>query len=157
MPEPTPHTAPLLLPQTAEYALRAMVCLAQSAQSAPEQLVPREVLVERAMLPGAYASKVLRKLVVSGLVEGKKGWHGGFRLAKAASDVRFLDVLIAVECEPNAEHCAFGYGQCNAKNPCPLHDAWLDLQLRFRDWAVKTTLADTADCPDPIARRIGLK
>lgn len=153
MTDATNHSGAPLLPQTAEYALRAMVCLSRAE---PDELVPRETLVEQAHLPAAYASKVLRKLVLSGLVEGRKGWHGGFRLARPAAEVRFLDVLLAVDCDPSPDHCAFGYGPCNAKNPCPLHDSWLDLRGRFRDWATQTTLADAGTCPDPIARRIGI-
>lgn len=144
MSESSPHSAPLLLPQTAEYALRAMATLAHSP---PGEWVAHEEIVARAMLPTAYASKVLRRLVVAGLIEGKRGWHGGFRLALRPDQITFFAVLVAVDCAPELGRCAFGYGACDGENPCPLHDAWSEVQERVREWALRTTLADTTAPP----------
>ncbi len=56
----------MLLNQTAEYALRAMATLAVLW---PDDRVTARALALRANVPASYASKVLRKLVVSGLVD----------------------------------------------------------------------------------------
>ncbi len=119
-----------------------MVCLARAPEG---EWVSSEVLVAAANLPHAYVSKVMRRMVEAGLAEGRKGWHGGFRLAKPAHDIRFSDVLAASGDEVNFAGCAFGYPSCNAKDPCALHDSWLNLGILFRQWAQSHTLADAGD------------
>lgn len=129
----------MLLAQTAEYALRAMAALASMPGDAP---VPAKELSQATDIPPQYLSKVLRRLVLSGLLVSRKGRGGGFRLAHRPRDIRFIDVLAAVDASPPHGHCVFGWGACNAAEPCPLHDAWLGMSESFHDWAMSTTLAE---------------
>ena len=128
----------MLLPQTAEYALRAMAWLASAP---PDDPVRAEDLSVETDIPPQYLSKVLRRLVLAGLLQSRRGHGGGFTLSRRPQDIRFLDVLAAVEAYPAAGRCVFGWGACDAENPCPLHDAWLGMSESFRDWAANTTLA----------------
>ena len=126
--------------QTAEYALRAMACLA-----APGGGAMRALDLSRAtQVPPHYLSKVLRRLVHAGLLDSQKGHGGGFTLARPASKIRFADVLAAVDEAPETGRCAFGYAQCDAKNPCPLHPAWSKLNEQMSSWAERTTLASVS-------------
>lgn len=144
MSKPATPTPILQVPLAAEYALRVVVCLAHAA---PGVRVSREELAAAVNLPSAYAAKVLRKLVLAGLVEAQRGWHGGFALARPPDEVRVLDVLIAVGVESAVEHCAFGFEACDAEHPCPLHDMWRDLHDRLHTWAAETTLHTLASTP----------
>ncbi len=127
-------------PQTVEYALRAMAYLVTSAE--PGDSVSAHVLSEGTDIPLAYLSKVLRKLVLAGLLDSQRGHGGGFSLARAPERITFAEVLDAVGYEAVSNRCAFGMEECDAKHPCPLHPAWADLKERFTDWATQTTLAD---------------
>lgn len=122
----------MLVTKTGEYALRAVSCLAalysESAVSVAE-------LAQLTEVPPSYLSKIMRRLVVAGLVEGHKGHGGGFRLAKAPSDISFAEVLRAVGAELWEEACGFGWGRCNAKAPCPLHDQLTALRHELDTWA----------------------
>jgi len=129
----------MVLTQTAEYALRAMAALAAIPGDEP---VPSRDLSQLTDIPPQYLSKVLRRLVLAGLLVSRKGHGGGFTLAHRPRDIRFMDVLAAVDAFPTHRHCVFGWGACNAAAPCPLHDAWLGVSESFRDWAVNTTLAE---------------
>lgn len=91
-------------------------------------------------VPPAYVSKVMRKLVVAGLVSGTKGHHGGFKLARPAAQIRFIEVIRAVDPMPTTEPCAFGWGACNSASPCLLHPAFTGLRAQVRKWAEETTL-----------------
>jgi Rrf2 family protein len=135
-----PITSPLL-PQTAEYALRALAVLAMSGEGAAAR---SHDLAARTGVPEAYMSKVLRRLVESGLLRAQKGHGGGFTLAREPRKIRFLDVLSALDSMPTPNRCAFGWERCNASNPCPLHPAWSELNDAFSAWARSTTLADVA-------------
>jgi Rrf2 family protein len=144
-------TAAMLLPQTAEYALRAMACVAVLPAG---EGVRAQDLAERSGIPLPYLSKVLRKLVLAGLLTSRKGHHGGFTLARAPRQIRFLDVLEAVEYQNDPDACAFGWRACNPVRPCPLHPAWSELKLSFKQWGAHTTLADIAVAnPVPVRER----
>lgn len=124
------------LPQTAEYALRALSVIATS-----EGLVSAETIAREANVPQPYLHKVLRRLVAAGLLEARKGPGGGFMLAKPARKIRLIDVLVATDTDlPDA--CAFGWGKCDAKHPCPLHGTWSELKESITSWASHTTLED---------------
>ncbi len=81
-----------MLSQTAEYALRAMACLAMcgSVMTAP-------ALAAQARIPTTYLSKVLRMLSVAKLVRGRRGIGGGYELAKSAKDISLLQVIDAID------------------------------------------------------------
>jgi len=126
------------LPQTAEYALRALAVIAQREDGA---VVSAEVIAGEASVPPSYLSKVLRKLVEAGLLEARKGPGGGFMLARHPKKIRLVEVLAAVDTTlPDA--CAFGWGKCDARHPCPLHGTYSELKEAIDKWASRTTLED---------------
>jgi Rrf2 family protein len=131
---------PTVLSQTAEYALRAAAWLAAESPDAP---VRAKDLSRGTGIPEPYLAKILRRLVLAGILESRKGQGGGFALARAPDRITFDDVLQAVDAAPRVDRCAFGWGACDAKHPCPLHDSWGPISTAFSQWAAKTTLADT--------------
>ncbi|MEZ4237009.1 MAG: Rrf2 family transcriptional regulator [Myxococcota bacterium] len=137
----------LVLPTATEYALRAMACLAAAE---PAVWVPSRDLVAQTHVPAAYLSKVLRRLVTAGLLEATRGHHGGFRLARPPSEVRFADVLRAMDDTEGPQRCQFGFAACSKTDPCPLHPFFVDLDRRMRAWAEEATLADV-DCASYLA------
>ena len=129
----------MVLPQTVEYALRIMSQLAIAEKGT---LVPARDLSERVEVPAAYLSKVLRKLVVAGLLESQRGHNGGFSLARPRAKIRLVDIFDAVDYSFESQRCAFGWGQCDAKQPCPLHGVWSQFTETASDWARRRTLED---------------
>ena len=115
------------------------------ARMEPDRRVRGSDLAKAVDIPGAFLSKIMRRLVASGLVDSRKGHHGGFLLAKPAGDVRFIDILRSVDFEPAADHCLFGLGNCDANNPCPLHPEWSILKGQIEEWARSHTLRESLD------------
>jgi len=131
----------MLLSQTAEYALRAMAWLA----TLPEGKPIRAADLSRATgIPTHYLSKVLRRLVLADLLKSQKGQGGGFSLSRPPREIPFIEILSAMDAYPTQGRCAFGWGSCDATDPCPLHQAWSHLNERIRDWASNTSLAEIA-------------
>ncbi len=132
----------MLVSQTAEYALRAMVWLAIFS---PDRPVRATDLSKNTNVPVHYLWKILRRLVLSGVLTSQKGKGGGFRLARPPTEIRFTDILAAVDTNPYSDQCLvaclFGWGACDSTHPCPLHDSWSGLSDAVRDWASSTTLA----------------
>jgi Rrf2 family transcriptional regulator, nitric oxide-sensitive transcriptional repressor len=78
--------------QTTEYALRAMVCLAQT----PDELAAAPTLARQTRVPANYLAKVLQQLAAAGLVNGRRGVGGGYRLAKPAEQITLFDIVTAM-------------------------------------------------------------
>ena len=125
------------LPQTAEYALRAMALLARAPADA---VLVGPDLAQRARIPSPYLSKVMRRLVVAGLVVARRGRGGGFSLARAPGTIRLSEVLEAMDVQVSARKCVFGWSACRDDRPCPLHPMWVELSARQRRWAEEATL-----------------
>lgn len=136
----------MLLPRTTGYALRAAACLAGRERG---EWVSGVALASRANVPTAYLPKVMQLLVAGGVVEARKGWHGGYRLAREPEAIRLSDVLEAAGEELASEHCIFGFESCNPGQPCPLHAVWNRFKEGVREWARTSTLKDAGPCPEP--------
>ena len=79
--------------QTAEYALRAIVTLAQGNPAAKTaQDISRE-----SQVPLDYLFKVLNSLARAGILTAQRGRRGGFTLAVPAARMTVLDVVNAVD------------------------------------------------------------
>lgn len=104
-----------MLPKTAEYALRAVACLAQHS----EELLVADVLAERTQVPRRYLHTVLQDLVKVGLVDSWTGPGGGYSLGREASEITILDVVNAVAPLERIRHCPLG--RPSHTKLCPLH------------------------------------
>jgi Rrf2 family protein len=77
-----------MISQTVEYALRAVVFLA-------DQREPRttQEIAERTKVPAPYLAKVMQSLNRANLVHSQRGLHGGFTLAKSPGQLTIWDVV----------------------------------------------------------------
>ena len=79
------------IPAKAEYAIRALLSLAESDSS-----VSAEHLAQEQDLPAKFLGAILSDLRRGGLVTSQRGPEGGFRLAKDPDAVMIADVLRVV-------------------------------------------------------------
>lgn len=136
----------MIFSQTAEYAVRAMASLATYPHGEPVRAAD---LSTATSIPTHYVSKILRRLVLAELLVSQKGQGGGFALARPPEQIRFIEILNAVDAFPTQGRCAFGWGSCDEVNPCPLHGAWTRLNDHLEEWATTTTLADVSEIGGP--------
>jgi Rrf2 family nitric oxide-sensitive transcriptional repressor len=123
--------------QTVEYALRAVVHLADQAPS------PRttEQIALATLVPKAYLSKVLQGLCHAGIVQSKRGLRGGMVLTKSPAELTILEVVNAVEPIGRIRECPLGLISHGVRL-CPLHRR-LDSALAMVENAFQgTTLAE---------------
>lgn len=104
-----------MLPKIAEYALRAVACLANQ----PELPLSADLLAERTKTPRRYLHKVLQDLVRADLVRSRSGPGGGYALALAAKEISILDVVNAVAPLVRIRKCPLGLKAHTSL--CPLH------------------------------------
>ncbi len=105
-----------MISQTSEYALRAVVSLAQS----PEQPHTATEIAKLTKVPEHYLSKVLQALAKGGIVHSQRGLHGGYVLAHAPDRLPLLDVINAVDPIRHIESCPLKL-ETHGTHLCPLH------------------------------------
>lgn len=135
--------AVLSLPRLERYALAAMLHLASGRE---EERPTSDELADAIDAPRPMLAKVLRRLVLAGLVESVRGHHGGYRLGRLPDNIYLADVLSAVEDEHDEhgaeQECALGVRACNPSHPCRLHDCWLKATRDLRELLFCTTLSE---------------
>ena len=123
-PERNPRHTPavkLELTRRGDYAVRAMLALGQHG-SDDWLSVPA---VSAAMaIPERFLPRVMSDLVAAGLVVGRRGRTGGYRLARPAEGISLLDIIAAAEPEPDPRVCILRGGPCGVNGRCAVHDAF---------------------------------
>lgn len=127
--------------QTVEYALRAVIHLADRAPHAQTTAQIAEVT----KVPQAYLSKVLQGLRQAGLVHAQRGIGGGITLTRSPDELTILDVVNAVEPIQRIRTCPLNLSG-HGKNLCPLHSrmdrALAEVESAFRATTLAEVLAD---------------
>ena len=103
-----------MIPQTAEYALRAVVCLGNQAG----RMRTTAQIADEIDAPRSYLAKVMKELSRAGIVGSQRGLHGGFTLNRDPSNITVLRVVNAVDAVQNCPHerpvpLVSADGQCN--------------------------------------------
>ena len=101
--------------QTAEYALRAAVALAEAGEN-----LSTAQLAERTQVPAQYLSKILQQLQRGGLLRAIRGKYGGYQLASSPGEISILDVINAVDPLQRIKHCPLNRPE-HAHALFPLH------------------------------------
>lgn len=96
-------------------------------------------------VPKEFVSKVLQTLTLSGIVASRKGKTGGFAIAKPASEIRLLEIVIAIDGMDMFHKCVLGFPGCSPDNPCPVHNRWGKLRDETYKMLSAETLADVRD------------
>lgn len=131
-----------MLSQTTEYALRAIVYLADHVDA------PRTTaqIAETTLVPAGYLAKVMQSLGRSGLVSSQRGINGGFMLTRSPDDLSVLSVVNAVDPIQRFPQCPLGISS-HGKRLCPLH-AQLDAAAEMVEQTFrKTTIAQLISAP----------
>jgi Rrf2 family iron-sulfur cluster assembly transcriptional regulator len=132
----------MYLSRSAEYSLRAMTYLARLENTTR---IRTGDLAKAVDVPPTVLSKIMRRLTAAEILDSQKGHHGGFLLAKSPEEVRFIDILRAVDFEPIKDHCLYGWKKCDEQDPCPMHPQWSILKEQIEQWARTNTLAGSLE------------
>lgn len=130
-----------MISQTAEYALRAVACLARDA-SVPSTT---QQIAEVTRVPMPYLSKVIQALVRAGLIHSQRGLHGGIRLLKPPGSITVYEVVEAIEPLQRITSCPLGL-ESHGTHLCPLHrrldDAMCQVEQAFRQSTIAELMSE---------------
>lgn len=131
-----------MISQTLEYALRAVVYLADQSPEA----CTNERIAEATKVPPAYLSKVLQGLRRKGIVLSQRGVGGGMSLVKLPSELTILEVVEAFDPIQRIDSCPLGLVS-HRKKLCPLHKRLDDVMAQAQEAFGQTTIADLLNEP----------
>lgn len=120
------------------YAVTAMLDLAIHDGKGPVTLAD---ISQCQGISLSYLEQLFAKLRRDGLVEGVRGPGGGYRLAKAATDISIADIIGAVDEKVDATLCE-GKENCQDGERCLTHDLWSSLSAQIFNYLDGINLAD---------------
>jgi Rrf2 family protein len=124
------------LTRAADYGVRVMIHLASADPIARVSLTE---LSAAADVSPAFLSKVLQRLVRSGLIASRRGKKGGFELLPRGRAASLLEILQALDGVPELNVCLQSSG-CPRSPWCGAHDVWGLAQARMRETLAAATL-----------------
>jgi Rrf2 family protein len=125
----------------ADYAVRAVIELAGSAQGSPRKV---DDVAQAQAIPVSFLENILTQLRSSGIVRSQRGPEGGYWLAQPAAEVSLADVIRAVEGPlvgvrgQRPEEIEY-VGSAEA-----LQTVWIALRANLRKVLESVTVADVA-------------
>ena len=128
-----------------EYAIHGLIWLVDNDHS----LSSRDLAELQGISP-SFLAKIFPRLEKAGIVMASEGVRGGYRLARPADDITFLEIVDAIEgrkplfdCQEVRERCAlFGASAPDwaTSGTCAIHAVMLQAEKAMRDALAAQTL-----------------
>lgn len=117
--------------------------LAQMARE-PDAVHTAAGLAESTRVNLPTVSKLLKLLTKGGVLESRRGAHGGYALARPPVKISAADIIDAIEGGMGITECAGDHSQCSIEAHCDLGGAWQRINLAIHDALKSVSLADLA-------------
>lgn len=127
-----------MLTQTARYAIRAMVYLAQ--QDSDMFCQTREI-AQTINVPPNYLGKTLQKLAHARVLDSQKGLYGGFRTARSSHRISLYEIMVAIEAIPR-DMIGSHSPKHNSELPSDVYWRLNEISSMYTQFLRDTTLAD---------------
>jgi Rrf2 family protein len=135
-----------------EYGVRVMVELARRDSDEP---VPLTEIAEHEGLPLAYLEHLVARLRRAGLIDSRRGAHGGYRLARDPAAITMAEVVEALEGSIAPVECISsapdGSTRCaretDADHVCTTKILWTRVRSSIVETLEQTTLAELVPSP----------
>ena len=130
----------MLLTRATEYALLSLDVIRKS-----DIPIGAEQLSNELSIPKSFLAKILQSLAKQGILESRKGAHGGFTLARDVDDISISEIIIASEGKsPQVFDCTSYSNTCpnGAIGRCAISPFLLNFQNKIDDFLDGLTLGD---------------
>jgi Rrf2 family protein len=129
-----------MLSQTAEYALRAVLYLANHCEG--EEPVRVDTIADALGIPANYLSKTLNTLVRNRVLRSTRGPRGGFCLAVDPKRLTLARVVGPFDAIVERRFCLLGRPTCSDHTACAAHEAWKATAEKVTHFFRTTTVED---------------
>ena len=127
----------IMLKKETIYAIRSLVyiCLQNYKNNQPGI----SEIANEISAPYYFVGKILQRLVRLGFLKSKKGKNGGF-YCENNKPVTLDELIRAIEGNVLYNKCFFGIKECDAKNPCPLHEKYVLIAKEIEKFSKEQTI-----------------
>ncbi|HSI45859.1 MAG TPA: Rrf2 family transcriptional regulator [Methylophilus sp.] len=123
------------------FAVTAMLDIALYEADKPITLAG---ISERQSISLSYLEQLFSRLRKQGLVSSVRGPGGGYRIAKAHTEISVSDIITAVDEQIDATQCG-GNEDCLDEGRCMTHELWASLNGKILDYLSGVSLADMVE------------
>jgi FeS assembly SUF system regulator len=138
----------LRISRLTDYATVILAALAEQ----PDRVQTATALAEQTRIAAPTVSKLLKQLQRAGFITSTRGLHGGYQLARPASQISAAAILDALEGPVALTDCAAGQGNCEIEETCRVGRVWQRLNLAIRRSLYEVSLAQLAGIDSTQAR-----
>ncbi len=143
----------LRISKLTDYATVILACLATGEQ----RLYTATELAELTHLSPATVSKLLKKLNQAGLVSSGRGSHGGYLLAKSATEISAAAILDALEGPFALTECSSAHSSCSIAGSCHVGHSWQRVNMAIRHALDDVSLSQLAGLDRAPLKSLDLK
>jgi Rrf2 family protein len=130
----------MLLTRATEYALLSLDTIRKAKHP-----IGAEQLANELSIPKSFLAKILQSLAKQGILESRKGAHGGFILAQDINDITINSIIFAAEGKtPAVFDCTSYAASCpnGSIGQCAISPFLMRFQTRIDDFLNGLTLGD---------------
>lgn len=126
-----------------EYGIKATIYIA--VKSMRQERVSLKEIAEEVNSPVAFTAKILQSLAKSGIIDSLKGPTGGFQIEEPKIDtIKLHDIVHAIDGDKIFVGCGLGLEQCDASQPCPVHEKFVGIRDNLKIMLQNTSLYELA-------------
>ena len=91
--------------------------------------------------PVAFTAKILQQLARNNIIDSVKGPVGGFEIQKdKIASIKLSQIVFAIDGDSIYRGCGLGLKECNALEPCPLHEKFVLIRNDLKEMLETTSL-----------------
>lgn len=131
------------LTKKSKYAVRAMVEITLNGYGSPLGVAE---IARRQRMPARFLEQIFGDLRRAGVLESRRGAHGGYCLAIPSEEVTVLDIAEILEGEIRTARCSAG-GECYIDDapPCSTGKVWDEARVALEAVFGRHSIAQLAE------------
>src|SRR5690625_1674173 len=108
------------------YGIKAVIYIATQSLDGKRVKIPD--VANSSGSPEAFTAKILGKLNKAEVINSYKGPNGGFEMEfPKIKTTKLEEIVCAIDGDSTYNGCALGLSECDATDPCPMHDKFFEI------------------------------
>ncbi len=136
----------LRLTKKADYGLMALKYLAEQAGSGAQSA---KDIAEAYHIPAQLLAKILQTLAKAGLLVSHAGTHGGYALARPATEISAFEVIRAIDGPLFITSCITIHGTCDLAGHCTIKEPLRKVNDSIKDLLSGIRIGDLVETGEP--------
>lgn len=133
----------VLITQKTKYAIRAVFELARRREEGPTKIAD---IAEVQKIPVRFLEVILNQLKHAGLVNAKRGFHGGYTLKRSPDQITVSEIMHCIESKKSLHRVScISKDDCDLRGDCAFLPMWDKAQRAMLEVFERTTVQNLLD------------